>query len=101
MPTILSYMKVDYLTNSKIKPKIWWQDRLQKEERRAIINQLAESSDEMKELLNTHKINLPDIFKYAVLEPVYLDNQLKPSKELHYLIVIYLPNQTTQYYIVK
>ena len=55
----------------------------------------------MKELLNTHKINLPDIFKYAVLEPVYLDNQLKPSKELHSLIVIYLPNQTTQYYIVK
>lgn len=101
MQTVLSYMKLDYLTNSKIKPKIWWQDRLKKDERRAIINQLAESSDEMKELLNTHKINLPDIFKYAVLEPVYLNNQLQPSKELHYLIVIYIPNQPTQYYIVK
>lgn len=101
MITVLSYMKLDYLTNSKIKPKIWWQDRLKKDQRRAIINGLAESSDEMKELLNTHQINLPDIFKYAVLEPVYLDKHLKPSDELHYLIVVYLPNKAPKYYIIK
>lgn len=101
LPTVLSYMKVDYLAQSKIKPKIWWQERLNKSERRQIINELAESSEDMIELLNHHKINLPDIFKYAVLEPVYLDANLKPSTQKHYLIVIYLPNQPTQYYIVK
>lgn len=30
MQTVLSYMKLDYLTTSKIKPKIWWHDRLKK-----------------------------------------------------------------------
>lgn len=101
LQTILSYMKLDYLTQSKIKPKIWWEDRLNKTERRQIINELAESSKEMIELLNRHEINLPDIFKYAVLEPIYLDSDLKPSTEKHYLIVVYLPNQPTHYYIVK
>lgn len=55
----------------------------------------------MKELLTKHKINLPDIFKYTILEPIYINEDLNPTTELHYLIVIYLPNQETKYYIIK
>lgn len=51
LKTVLSYMKVDYLTQSKIKPKIWWEDRLHKQERRQIVNHLAEHSPTMMTLL--------------------------------------------------
>ena len=101
LPTILSYMKLDYLTQSKIKPKIWWEDRLDKKERRQIINELAEKSEKMIDILNHHRIPLTDIFKYGVIEPVYLDESCQPTEELHYLIVIYLPNHPTQHYIVQ
>ncbi len=98
---VLSYMKVDYLTQSKIKPKIWWEERLHKQERRQIVNRLAEKSKSMIHLLEHHQINLPDIFKYAVVEPIYLNEDLEPTDKLHYLIVIYLPNKPTQHYIIK
>ncbi len=101
LKTVLSYMKVDYLTQSKIKPKIWWEDRLHKQERRQIVNHLAEHSPTMMTLLNTHQITLPDIFKYAVVEPIYLNEQLIPVNDLHYLIVVYTPNKPTSYYIIK
>lgn len=101
LQTVLSYMKLDYLAQSKIKPKIWWEDRLNKQERRHIVNRLAEKSEKMMDLLTHHQINLPDIFKYAVFEPIYLDENLKPTDALHYLIVIYLPNQPTHYCIIK
>ncbi len=101
LKTVLSYLKVDYLTQSKIKPKIWWEDRLHKQERRKIVNHLAEHSPVMIHLLQTHQITLPDIFKYAIIEPIYLSEQLKPVDELHYLIVVYMPNQKTSYYIIQ
>ena len=40
-------MKLDYLAQSKIKPKILWEDRLNKQERRQIVNRLAEKSERM------------------------------------------------------
>lgn len=98
---VLSYMKVDYLTKSKIKPKIWWKERLHKQERRQIVNRLAEKSENMLHLLEHHQINLPDIFKYAVVEPIYLNEDLEPTNKLHYLIVVYLPNKQTHHYIIK
>ena len=101
LQTVLSYMKLDYLAQSKIKPKIWWEDRLNKQERRQIVNRLAEKSEKLIDLLKHHQINLPDMFKYAVVEPIYLDETLKPTDELHYLIVVYLPNHPTYYYIIK
>ena len=101
LQTVLSYMKLDYLAQSKIKPKIWWEDRLNKQERRQIVNRLAEKSEKMIDLLKHHQINLPDMFKYAVVEPIYLDETLEPTDELHYLIVVYLPNHPTYYYIIK
>ena len=55
----------------------------------------------MIHLLQTHQITLPDIFKYAIIEPIYLNEQLKPVDELHYLIVVYMPNQKTSYYIIQ
>ena len=55
----------------------------------------------MMTLLNTHQITLPDIFKYAVVEPIYLNDQLIPVNDLHYLIVVYTPNKPTSYYIIK
>lgn len=101
LQTVLSYMKLDYLVQSKIKPKIWWEDRLNKQERRQIVDRLAEKSKKMIDLLTHHQIKLPDIFKYTVIEPIYLDETLKPTDELHYLIVVYLPNHPTYYYIIK
>lgn len=101
LPIILSYMKLDYLTQSKIKPKIWWEDRLDKKERRQIINELAEKSQKMIEILTHHQIPLTDIFKYGVIEPIYLNESLQPTEKLHYLVIIYLPNEPTQYYIIQ
>ena len=57
--------------------------------------------EKMIDLLTHHQINLPDIFKYTVIEPIYFDETLKPTDELHYLIVVYLPNYPTYYYIIK
>ena len=65
------------------------------------VNELAEKSEKMIDILNHHRIPLTDIFKYGVIEPVYLDESCQPTEELHYLIVIYLPNQPTQHYIVQ
>ena len=97
----ISYMKLDYLTQSKIKPKIWWEDHLDKQERRQIVTQLAQHSEQMMNLLNQYKLNLNDIFKYAMIEPVYLTEDLLKTTKLHYLIVIYLPNQPTQFHIIE
>ena len=101
LQTVLSYMKLDYLTQSKIKPKIWWEDRLDKQERRQIVTQLAQHSEQMTNLLNQYKLNLNDIFKYAMIEPVYLTEDLLKTTKLHYLIVIYLPNKPTQFHIIE
>ena len=98
---ILSYMKLDYLTQSKIKPKIWWEDRLDKKERRLIINELTLKSEKLMDILAHHQIPLTDVFKYGILEPIYLDSDYQPTHKLHYLLVIYLPNQPTQHYILE
>ena len=101
LQTVLSYMKLDYLTQSKIKPKIWWEDRLDKQDRRQIVTHLAQHSEQMTSLLNQYKLNLNDIFKYAMIEPVYLTEDLLKTPKLHYLIVIYLPNKPTQFHIIE
>ena len=100
MQTVLSYMKIDYLTNSKIKPKIWWDDRLGKKERNDLIHAMLEQENQLTDLMAELSLTKNDLFKYSVLEQVYVDATLMPSTKCHYLFVLYLPNKQPIYRII-
>ncbi|MGL4335359.1 MAG: DUF4080 domain-containing protein, partial [Turicibacter sp.] len=100
LQTVLSYMKFDYLTQSNIKPKIWWSQRIQKKERREILTNLLENSNLLEEINLSYKINQNDFHKYAVLEPVYIDANLEKTDVLHYLLVCYFPGIKPIYKII-
>ena len=101
MQTVLSYMKIDYLTNSKIKPKIWWDDRLSKKERNDIIHQLLETDNSLTQLMTQLNLHSNDLFKYGVLETIFVDEMLAPSSEKHYLFVIYMPHKMPVHCIIN
>ncbi len=101
MQTVQSYMKIDYLTNSKIKPKIWWHDRLSKKERNDAIHALLEEDNALTDLVQELNLHTNDLFKYGVLEQVYVDAALQPTNELHYLFVLYMPGTKPVYRVIN
>ncbi|PKK95685.1 MAG: B12-binding domain-containing radical SAM protein [Tenericutes bacterium HGW-Tenericutes-5] len=70
-------LKLDYLSYNKIKPKIYWEDKLNKQE---ILR-------EFFVINNTYPIDL--LYKYSLVT----------KYQLGYLIVIYLPNGKIIYYL--
>ena len=55
---LLFIIKEDYLTKNKIKPKIWWQQTITREERRNVYLLFKEQ----------YNLNIDELYKYGHLE---------------------------------
>lgn len=81
---ILSYLKIDYLTNSKIKPKIWWEKTIDKKQRNLILRELFKN--------NLIHYSLDELYKYALVEDISINNY-------NYFIIVFKPNDKKYYFI--
>ncbi len=79
-----SFIKLDYLLQHKIKPKIWW-SKLEKSLRNDLIR-------EYYKFQNTFKINY--LFKHAVVFESQYDFNMKVSRKC-YVIGLYIENKFT------
>lgn len=95
---VLGLMKLDYFLGHKYKPrKIWWDDRLGKDQRGSHLNRLAELPEELPTHIAELKLNERELQKFAVVEelPFLLEDVLQgkelsaASSESSLLVVLY------------
>jgi len=73
-PEIFDSLKYEYLIRSSIKPKIWWDNTLEKADKNAILKDFSKSHD-------TYNPN--NLYKYAIVTPY----------QNKHLIVLYYPDK--------
>lgn len=92
-------MKYDYLLHQKFKPrKPWWQDKLTKQDRSSLYQNVLQSPEIMGEKFTALKLNEKELYKHTMLESVSfnLSHYLQTGEikqEESYLLVYF--NQST------
>ncbi|WP_096154955.1 MULTISPECIES: B12-binding domain-containing radical SAM protein [Bacillus] len=90
-----SFMKYDYLSNQKFKPrKPWWEDRLTKESRSTIYKKIIANPSLLGENFASLQLNEKELYKHTMIESFSFDlqqyvatNELKQNDS--YLLVYF------------
>lgn len=71
---IHSLMKLDFLSKQQFKPrKIWWEDRISKDELKAIYKQLREQPQILGEEFISMNVTEKDFMKHTLIVPFHVD----------------------------
>lgn len=95
---IISLMKFDFLRNQKHRPrKIWWEDKLDKEEAGSIFNQLQQQISSLREDFAQHAAVEKEYYKHTMTTNVSFDIkhyfETGEVKEGDYALIVYFPYQ--------
>ncbi|WP_147531701.1 B12-binding domain-containing radical SAM protein [Bacillus marasmi] len=94
-------MKYDYLRNQKYKPrKLWWEERLPKQERSEIYQEILVSPELVGKDFAAFKLSEKDLYKLTVMEQLHfnLDEYLQSNSIVEgnfKLLAYYQPETTT------
>ncbi|MGM0836677.1 MAG: B12-binding domain-containing radical SAM protein [Bacillota bacterium] len=94
-------MKYDYLLHQKFKPrKPWWQDKLTKQNRSSLYQNVLESPEIMGEKFTALKLNEKELYKHTMLESVSFDLshylQTGEIKQEESYLLVYFNQSTNQ-----
>lgn len=92
----VSLMKIDYLINSKHKPRtVWWPDRLDKQERSRYYQQILQNPSLLGADFENLTLSEKDLYKHTILEklPFHANNYLetKQIKRNPSIMLTYFP----------
>ena len=69
-----SFMKYDYMSNQKFKPrKPWWEDRLSKDDRSVIYKKIIANPSLVSEKFANLQLNEKDLYKHTMIESFSFD----------------------------
>ena len=71
---------IDYLSCYKIKPTIWWDEKINKQDKNNLLRELVESNKLDVDLLTLYKYSQVIVLNNVILVVVYKDNQMNLYK---------------------
>lgn len=94
-------MKYDYLLHQKFKPrKPWWQDKLTKQDRSSLYQNVLQSPEILGEEFTALKLNEKELYKHTMLESVSFDLshylQTGEIKQAESYLLVYFNQSTNQ-----
>ncbi|WP_417897154.1 B12-binding domain-containing radical SAM protein [Bacillus haimaensis] len=94
-------MKYDYLLHQKFKPrKPWWQDKLTKQGRSSLYQNVLQSPEILGEKFTALKLNEKELYKHTMLESVSFDLshylQTGEIKQAESYLLVYFNQSTNQ-----
>ncbi|MFE7061186.1 B12-binding domain-containing radical SAM protein [Sutcliffiella sp. NPDC057660] len=101
LTVVESLMKYDYLLHQKFKPrKPWWQDKLTKQDRSSLYQNVLQSPELLGEKFTTLKLNEKELYKHTMLESVSFDLshylQTGEIKQAESYLLVYFDQSTNQ-----